>query len=58
MEITVDDVTIPITEYRLKKVSTDVSRESSVSREPLNANKPNGDDSNNAQKQESDEDSD
>merc|ERR1711915_352010 len=36
MEITVDDVTIPITEYRLKKNVSDSSREGSTSREPLN----------------------
>ena len=38
MEITVDDVTIPITEYRLKKNVSDSSREGSSSREPLNVN--------------------
>ena len=40
MEITVDDVTIPITEYKLKKnTPSDTSRESSASREPFNVNK-------------------
>ena len=40
MEITVDDVTIPITEYKLKKnTPSDTPRESSASREPFKVNK-------------------
>ena len=58
MDITVDDVTIPITEYKLKKtIPSDTSRESSVSREPLNVNKIN-DEPNVPNKQDSDDDSD
>ena len=54
MEITVDDVTIPITEYKLKKTSqSDTSRESSVNREPFNINKGNSEELN-ISKQESD----
>jgi hypothetical protein len=59
MDITVDDVTIPITEYKLKKTTpSDTSRESSVSREPLNGNKINNDEPNVPNKQDSDDDSD
>jgi len=59
MDITVDDVTIPITEYKLKKTTpSDTSRESSVSREPLNVNKVSNDEENVPIKPESDEDSD
>eukprot|EP00092_Neocalanus_flemingeri_P001745 GFUD01001863.1.p1 GENE.GFUD01001863.1~~GFUD01001863.1.p1 ORF type:complete len:192 (-),score=48.89 GFUD01001863.1:311-886(-) len=63
MNITVDDVTIPITEYKLKKnTPSDTSRESSASREPLNVNKTiNGEPSTSTStpiKQESDEESD
>ena len=59
MEITVDDVTIPITEYKLKKTTqSDTSRESSASREPFNTNKVNSEEANVSNKQDSDEDSD
>ena len=59
MDITVDDVTIPITEYKLKKTTpSDTSRESSVSREPLNVNKVSNDEPNVPIKQDSDDDSD
>ena len=61
MEITVDDVTIPITEYKLKKTTpSDTSRESSASREPLNVNKTSNGEASAASKPEpgSDEESD
>ena len=59
MEITVDDVTIPITEYRLKKTTqSDTSRESSVNREPLNINKSNNEEQNVPNKHDTDDDSD
>ena len=59
MDITVDNVTIPITEYKLKKTTpSDTSRESSVSREPLNVNKIKDDEPNVPNKQDSDDDSD
>ena len=59
MEITVDDVTITITEYRLKKTTqSDTSRESSVNREPLNINKSNNEEQNVPNKHDTDDDSD
>lgn len=45
-DITVDDVTIQITEYKQKKnpaAPPDISREGSASREPTAPSKPNGD---------------
>ena len=54
-----DDVTIPITEYRLKKTTqSDTSRESSVNREPLNINKSSNEEQNVPNKHDTDEDSD
>ena len=51
-DITVDSVTVQITEYRQKNTAVQVSREGSSSREPLNTSK-NGDNKN-ASEEESD----
>lgn len=53
-DITVDDVTVQITEYQQKKsLNTETSREGSISKEPLNTSK-----STNGEAKNSDEDSD
>ena len=55
-DITVDDVTVQITEYQQKKVSVNESREGSSTREPLNTSKGTNSDTKHASDEDSDKD--